>query len=140
MENPIHIIEVGPRDGLQNETVSLPISVKVQFIDMLACTGVSEIEAGAFVSPMQVPQLADTEDVLARIDRKPQVVYSALVPNRRGLERAIEAGIDKVSVFTSASETFNHKNINTSIEGSIRRFESVLAEAHAAGLPVRVIS
>jgi hydroxymethylglutaryl-CoA lyase len=131
------IVEVGPRDGLQNETASIPTDVKIAFVDALSRTGVSEIEVSAFVSPKRVPQLADAEAVFRGIDRKAGIVYSALVPNRKGLERAIDAGVDKVSVFTAASETFNRKNINASIAGSIRRFEPAVKLARQSGLPVR---
>ena len=133
----IRIMEVGPRDGLQNETASIPTEVKVAFVDVLSATGITEIEASAFVSPRWIPQLGDAEEVFGRIERKEGVIYSALVPNEKGLERALEARVDKVSVFTAASETFNRKNINTSIEGSIQRFLPVVERARSAGLPVR---
>ena len=133
----IRIVEVGARDGLQNETAQVPTEAKVDFVDALSGTGVDEIEVSAFVSPRWVPQLGDAEEVLRRISRRPDVVYSALVPNEKGLERALEAKVGKVSVFTAASETFNQKNINTSIEGSIRRFLPVVESARSAGLPVR---
>ena len=118
----VKIVEVGPRDGLQNETAHVPLDAKIAFVDALSLSGVSEIEVSAFVSPRWVPQLADAEEVFRKISRKDSVVYSALVPNERGLERAVASRVDKVSVFTAASETFNRKNINTSTEGSIRRF------------------
>jgi hydroxymethylglutaryl-CoA lyase len=133
----IRIMEVGPRDGLQNETASIPTEVKVSFVDALSATGITEIEASAFVSPKWIPQLGDAEEVFGRIARKEGVIYSALVPNERGLERALEARVDKCSVFTAASETFNQKNINTSVEGSIRRFVPVVERARSLGLPVR---
>jgi hydroxymethylglutaryl-CoA lyase len=133
----IRIVEVGPRDGLQNEKQSIPTEVKVAFVNALSATGADEIEASAFVSPKWVPQLADAEDVFAQITRAPGVVYSALVPNEQGLERALRARADKVAVFTAASETFNRKNINASIAESIARFEPVVAGARRAGLPVR---
>jgi len=133
----IRIVEVGPRDGLQNEKTSVPVETKVAFVDALSGTGVTEIEVSAFVSPRWVPQLGDAEEVFKRIFRDEGVLYSALVPNERGLDRALEARIDKCSVFTSASETFNRKNINTSIEGSIERFLAVVERARSAGLPVR---
>src|SRR5262245_16852146 len=106
------IVEVGPRDGLQNEAKTIPTDVKVAFIDALSETGLREIEASAFVSPKWIPQLADAADVFQRIKRKPGVVYSALVPNEQGLDRAMAARVDKIAVFTAASETFNKKNIN----------------------------
>jgi hydroxymethylglutaryl-CoA lyase len=133
----IRIVEVGPRDGLQNEKTSVPVETKVAFVDALSGTGLTEIEVSAFVSPRWVPQLGDAEEVFKRIFRDRGVVYSALVPNERGLDRALEARIDKCSVFTSASETFNQKNINTSIQGSIERFLPVVERARSAGLPVR---
>jgi hydroxymethylglutaryl-CoA lyase len=133
----LRIVEVGPRDGLQNETAPVPTPAKIAFIDALSRSGVSEIEVSAFVSPRWVPQLSDAADVFNAITRQQGVVYSALVPNHIGLAQALAARVDKVSVFTAASETFNHKNINTSIEGSIRRFRPVVRAARDAGLPVR---
>ncbi len=133
----VKIVEVGPRDGLQNETAVVPADVKVAFVDALSLSGVGEIEVSAFVSPRWVPQLADAEEVFRNIARRAGVVYSALVPNEKGLERAIAARVDKISVFTAASETFNRKNINTSIEGSIGRFLPVARHAHNAGLTLR---
>ncbi len=136
-EEKIRIVEVGPRDGLQNETAPIPTEKKIAFVNALSLTGVDEIEASAFVSPKWVPQLGDAEEVFRSISRKRGVVYSALVPNERGVERALEVDVEKFSVFTAASETFNQKNINTSIEGSIRRFLPVVESAREAGLPVR---
>jgi hydroxymethylglutaryl-CoA lyase len=133
----IRIVEVGARDGLQNETAPVPTEAKISFVDALSGTGVDEIEVSAFVSPRWVPQLGDAEEVFRRISRRRGVDYSALVPNEKGLDRALEAKVDKVSVFTAASETFNRKNINTSIEGSIQRFLPVVESARSAGLPVR---
>ena len=136
MQN-LKIVEVAPRDGLQNETAPVPTEAKVAFVDALSATGVSEIEVSAFVSPRRVPQLGDAQEVFRKIYRRDGVVYSALVPNERGLDQAIEVRVDKVSVFTAASETFNHKNINTSIEGSIQRFVPVVERARKERLPVR---
>jgi hydroxymethylglutaryl-CoA lyase len=133
----IRIVEVGPRDGLQNEKTPVPTETKVAFVDALSGTGVTEIEVSAFVSPRWVPKLGDAEEVFKRIFRNQSVIYSALVPNEKGLDRALEARIDKCSVFTSASETFNQKNINTSIQGSIERFLPVVERTRSAGLPVR---
>ncbi len=135
--NPVRIVEVGPRDGLQNETAVLSIDEKVAFIDRLSLAGLREIEAGAFVRPDKVPQMADSETVFAKIKRWPGVVYSALVPNENGFERALTAKADKIAVFTAASETFNRKNINASIQESIARFKAVVARAKKAKLPVR---
>jgi len=131
------IVEVGPRDGLQNETATIPTETKVAFVNALSETGVGEIEVSAFVSPRRVPQLGDADDVFRKISRKTGVVYSALVPNEKGFDRAAAAGVDKISVFTAASETFNRKNINTSGEGALRRFCPLIARARTAGLPVR---
>jgi hydroxymethylglutaryl-CoA lyase len=133
----IRIVEVGPRDGLQNEARTVPTDVKVAFIDRLSEASLPEIEAGAFVSPKWVPQLSDSDEVFRRIRRVPGVVYSALVPNEKGLERALAARADKVAVFTAASETFNRHNINASLEESIRRFAPVIEGARKARLPVR---
>jgi hydroxymethylglutaryl-CoA lyase len=133
----VKIVEVGPRDGLQNETATVPAAAKVDFVNALSETGVSEIEVSAFVSPRKVPQLGDAEYVFGGLQRRAGIVYSALVPNVQGLERSLAAGVDKVSVFTAASETFNRKNINTSLEGSLRRFLPVIKRARALGLTVR---
>jgi hydroxymethylglutaryl-CoA lyase len=133
----LRFVEVGPRDGLQNEKHSVPLAAKVALVEALAETGVGEVEAGAFVSPKAVPQMADSGEVLQRIRRKKGVVYSALVPNEKGLDAALEAKADKIAVFTAASETFNQKNINASIAESIQRFEPVVGRAAILKLPVR---
>ncbi|HEY7530746.1 MAG TPA: hydroxymethylglutaryl-CoA lyase [Gemmatimonadota bacterium] len=133
----IRIVEVGPRDGLQNEAATVPTDVKVAFVDALSDTGVPEIEVSSFVSPKWVPQLADAEEVFRRIRRSAAVVYSALVPNAHGLERALAAGAEKAAVFTAASETFNRRNVNASIAESIERFRPVAEGARSAGLPLR---
>ncbi len=119
MKAPIRIVEVGPRDGLQNERSTIPTASKVAFVDALSATGLSEIEVSSFVSPAWVPQLADAEEVFRSIQRAPEVTYSALVPNERGLERALTAGAQKIAVFTAASEAFNRRNVNASIAESI---------------------
>ena len=137
MAPPIRLVEVGPRDGLQNEKNPIPLETKIEFIDRLSETGLQEIEAGAFVRPDRVPQMADSDKVFARIKRRSGVVYSALVPNEAGLDRAREAKVDKIAVFTAASETFNRKNINASIAESIERFRPVVAKARELKLPVR---
>ena len=134
---PVKIVEVGPRDGLQNETATVPTEAKVDFVNALSLTGVGEIEVSAFVSPRWVPQLDDAEDVFRKIIRQKDVVYSALVPNEKGLARAVAAGVEKISVFTAASETFNRKNINTTGEGALRRFRPLIDRARVEGLPVR---
>jgi hydroxymethylglutaryl-CoA lyase len=133
----IRITEVGPRDGLQNEPASIATEVKVAFINALAATGVAEVEVGSFVSPKAVPQLADSDEVARKISRRPGVTYSALVPNLRGLERAMAAGIEKIAVFTAASETFTQHNIHASIAESLARFEPVMEGARKRGLRVR---
>lgn len=112
---PIRITEVGPRDGLQNEPEIISTKAKVTFVNALSQSGVAEIEAGSFVSPRAVPQLADSDEVFHRIERRPGVVYSALVPNERGLERARAVGVDKIAVFTAASDTFSQRNIHCTV-------------------------
>jgi hydroxymethylglutaryl-CoA lyase len=131
------IIEVGPRDGLQNEAAIIPTEVKIALVDALSLSGVDEVEVSAFVSHPKIPQLSDAEEVFAAIRRTPGVLYSALVPNERGLERALASGATKASVFTAASETFNLKNINASIEEAFDRFVPVVARARRAGIRTR---
>src|SRR5256885_9201263 len=126
---PIRIVEVGPRDGLQNEKETIPLTAKVGLIDRLSQTGLKEIEAGAFVRLDRIPQMADSADVFENITRKTGVVYSALVPNEAGLDRALEAEADKIAVFTAASETFNQKNVNASIAESLERSKPVIRRA-----------
>ncbi len=133
----VKLVEVGPRDGLQNETQTIPASTKVAFIDRLSSTGLSVIEATSFVSPKAIPQLADAEEVFARINRHPGVAYPVLVPNEKGLERALDAGVREIAVFTAASETFTRKNINCSIAESLTRFEPVVKRARDEGMWVR---
>jgi hydroxymethylglutaryl-CoA lyase len=122
----IRIVEVGPRDGLQNIKQTIPTEIKVAFIDALSETGIDEIEIASFVSPKWVPQMADGEEVCARIKRNPDVTYMALVPNEKGLERAIAGRVDKIAVFTAASETFSQKNTNATIAETIERFKPVI--------------
>jgi hydroxymethylglutaryl-CoA lyase len=133
----VRIVEVGPRDGLQNEPGLVPTDAKVAFVDRLSETGVAEIEVSSFVSPKRVPQLADAEQVFRAIQRGPGVVYSALVPNETGLDRALAAHVDRVSVFTAASESFNRRNVAAGIAASIERFQPVAARARQAGLELR---
>jgi hydroxymethylglutaryl-CoA lyase len=133
----VKMVEVGPRDGLQNESATLTTEIKVELIDRLSDTGLSVIEAGAFVSPKWVPQMADTADVLARIKRKPGVSYPVLVPNMRGFESARAAGVTEIAIFTAASESFAQKNINCSIDESLARFAPVSAAARDANIKVR---
>ncbi|MBK7742890.1 MAG: hydroxymethylglutaryl-CoA lyase [Betaproteobacteria bacterium] len=133
----VRLVEVGPRDGLQNEKATVPTDVKVAFIDRLAAAGLRAIEATSFVSPKWVPQMADAADVMARIARRPGVVYSVLVPNMKGFEGALAAKADEVVVFGAASEAFSQRNINCGIAESIERFRPVAAAALAAGMRVR---
>ena len=133
----VTVVEVGPRDGLQNEPVTLPADVKVRFIEMLADAGLPVVEATSFVSPAAVPQLADADEVLPRIRRRPGVRYPVLVPNMRGLERAVAAGADAVAVFTAASEAFASANINMTIAQSLEAFAPVLAAARERGMWTR---
>lgn len=131
------IVEVGPRDGLQNETTPITTADKLALIGRLAEAGLSRIEATAFVSPRWVPQMADHEAVMRGITRRPGVVYSALVPNEKGAEAALAAGAQALAVFTAASESFCRKNTNCSIAESIARFRPVMRLAGRAGVPVR---
>lgn len=134
---PIRIIEVGPRDGLQNEPAIVSTEDKVSFVNALSRTGVTEIEIGSFVSPHAVPQLADSDEVVRKMERLPGVTYSALVPNEKGLERARAAAMEKIAVFTAASETFARRNIKCGVRESIDRFAPVVAEAKRDGMTVR---
>ncbi|WP_375259150.1 hydroxymethylglutaryl-CoA lyase [Citreimonas sp.] len=137
MTGHVEIFEVGPRDGLQNETRAIATEDKVALVDLLSQAGFRRIECASFVSPKWVPQMADSAEVLAGIRRAPGVSYAALTPNMKGLERAIEARADEVSVFGSASEGFSCANINATIAESLERFAPVVAAAREAGLPVR---
>lgn len=133
----VRIVEVGPRDGLQNVATTVATPVKLEFIAALAAAGLREIEATSFVAARAIPQLADADEVFAQLPRSPDVVYSALVPNERGMRRAISAGARAVAVFTAASETFVHRNMNLSIEASLTGFAPVFALARSEGIPVR---
>ena len=133
----VRIVEVGPRDGLQNEKTIIATGDKIALIDRLSAAGLQSIEATSFVSPKWVPQLADAAEVFAGIRRKPGVHYPVLVPNEQGYDRARAVGADEVAVFTAASEAFNRKNINASIDESIDRFVPVLERAQADGVRVR---
>jgi len=133
----VRLVEVGPRDGLQNEKQMVPTDVKVALIDMLTDAGMPAIEATSFVSPKWVPQMADAADVMARIRRKPGVRYPVLTPNMKGFEAARAAGADEVAVFVAATEAFSKRNINCSIAESLTRAEPVFAAAHAANIRVR---
>lgn len=133
----VRIVEVGPRDGLQNEASLVPASAKISLIDDLASAGLPVIEAGSFVSPKWVPQMADTAEVLAGIPRRPGVAYPVLVPNSKGLEAALAAQVREIAVFGAASEAFSQRNINCSIAESLDRFRPVAERALAEGLRVR---
>ena len=133
----VRIVEVGPRDGLQNEAAPLPVADRVELIDRLGRAGLRAIEAGSFVSPKWVPQMADTDEVLARLHPLPGVRYPVLVPNLRGFEAAHVAGANEIAVFTAASESFSRRNINCSIAESLERFKPVLTAAKESGIPVR---
>ena len=133
----VRIVEVGPRDGLQNEKTIIPAATKVELIDRLSQTGLRMIEATSFVSPKWVPQLADAAEVFAAIRKRPGIRYPVLVPNEQGYERARAVGASEVAVFSAASEAFNRKNINASIDESIERFRPVLERANADGVRVR---
>jgi len=133
----VTIYEVGPRDGLQNESANLPVESKLRLIAALAEAGLSRIELGSFVRPDWIPQLADTDEVARRVARGPGIRYAALVPNRTGLERAIAAGMDEVAVFMSASETHNLKNTNKAVAESLAQFEEIVPLAKKHGLFVR---
>jgi hydroxymethylglutaryl-CoA lyase len=133
----VKMVEVGPRDGLQNEPVPLDAGSKIELIERLADAGLSVVEAGSFVSPKWVPQMADTDKVMAGIRRKSGVSYPVLVPNLKGLEGALAAKVDEIAVFGAASESFSQRNINCSIAESLERFAPVVAQARGHGLRVR---
>lgn len=133
----VRLVEVGARDGLQNETVVVPAEVKIALISRLVEAGLRHIEATAFVSPKWVPQMADHEAVMRGVPRRPGVVYSALTPNLKGFHAAVEAGAQEVAVFAAATEAFSHRNINCSIADSLKRFEAVLSAAREERIPVR---
>lgn len=133
----VKIVEVSPRDGLQNEKEFIPTSVKIELINRLSAAGFPNIEAVSFVSPKWVPQMADGADVMAGIQRRPGTIYSALTPNLKGFDAALAAGMDEVVIFGAASEAFSQKNINCSIAESIARFEPVAQAAKSAGLRLR---
>jgi hydroxymethylglutaryl-CoA lyase len=139
MTNPtdIKIVEVGPRDGLQSETTIIPVQQRIQLIDALSDCGFQTIEAGSFVSPHYVPQMADTADVLAGIRRVPGVSYPVLVPNLMGMNMAVAAQVDEIAIFLSATESFSQRNINCSIEQSLERARDVITLSLAEGIQVR---
>ncbi len=137
MSDRVRIVEVGARDGLQNEKTVIPAADKIALIDRLSATGLRSIEATSFVSQKWVPQLADAAEVYTGIAKKTGVRYPVLVPNEQGYERARAVGVGEIAVFTAASEAFNRKNINASIEESLQRFAPVIARAQADGVAVR---
>ena len=137
MAERVEIVEVGPRDGLQNEPRPIPAAEKVALVDLLSQAGFRRIEVAAFVSPRRVPQMADGAEVLAAIARAPGVRYAALAPNLRGFERALAAGADEVAVFASASEGFSRANLGASIAESLERYAPVAEAAREAGVPLR---
>jgi len=133
----VRVVEVGPRDGLQNEKVTIPTEAKIDYITALADAGLRTIEAGAFVSPKWVPQMVDTAEVYRNIPKDPGVDYPVLVPNLKGLERASDAGVTSIAIFTAASETFNKRNINMSIDESFENYAPVVQRARGEGMRVR---
>ena len=137
LPDSVSIVEVGPRDGLQNEKQGIQLADKIALINGLSETGLQRIEAGSFVSPKWVPQMADSDAVFAAIEQKSNVTYAALTPNMHGLEAAMKAGVREVAVFAAASESFSQKNINCSIKQSIERFEPVVKEGLANNVRVR---
>jgi hydroxymethylglutaryl-CoA lyase len=137
LPSKVTLVDVGPRDGLQNEKQMIPAEVKVELVDRLTDAGFGNIEVTSFVSPKWVPQMADAAEVMARIRRRPGVVYSVLTPNMKGFEGALAARADEIVVFGAASEAFSQKNINCSIAESIERFRPVVAAARAHGIRVR---
>src|SRR5437870_11570264 len=137
MKKHVTIVEVGPRDGLQNEHVAVSTADKIAFVNRLTAARLPVIEVSAFVSPKWVPQMADAEQVFAGITRSPGTRYTALVPNVQGLERALAARVSEVAVFAAATETFSRKNINQSIDESLATYKEVCRRARDAGLRVR---
>jgi hydroxymethylglutaryl-CoA lyase len=133
----VEIVEVGPRDGLQNERISLSAKDKIDFIDQLSLVGYKRIEAGSFVSPKWVPQMASSDEVIRTIKRADGIRYSALTPNIKGFDLAMQVGVQEVAIFGAASESFSQKNINCSIQESLERFSPVVAKAKQHNIPVR---
>ncbi len=137
LPHTVRVVEVGPRDGLQNEKALIPTEQKIQFIAMLAEAGLPVVEATSFVSPRAIPQLSDADAVMAGLTRLPTTSYPVLVPNLKGMERALAAGVQAIAVFTAASESFTHHNINATIAQSLANFRPVVALAQQEGIPVR---
>ena len=137
LPDTVTIVEVGPRDGLQNESTLVPIEIKLQLIDLLADAGLSVIEATSFVSAKWIPQMADAESLMQQLVQRKYIRYPVLTPNMKGFEMAIASGAKEVAIFAAASESFSQKNINCSIEESVERFQPILAEAKLQNIPVR---
>jgi len=137
LPDSVTIVEVGPRDGLQNESHFVPTEQKIKLIELLSETGLKRIEITSFVHPKAIPQLQDSEEIVKRIERKPAVIYSILVPNEKGLERALAARVDEVALFVSASETHNQKNVKMSISDSLRGFRNIAEKALTHGIRMR---
>ncbi len=137
MAERIRLVEVGPRDGLQNEAQAVPAEIKIRLIEDLVDAGHSTVEATSFVSPKWIPQLADAAEVYASLRRRPGVAYPVLVPNLQGLQRALAVGVNEVAIFGAASEAFSQRNINASIDASIERFKPVMEHALTNGIRVR---
>jgi hydroxymethylglutaryl-CoA lyase len=135
--NLVRMVEMGPRDGLQNEQQVVPTATKLALIDRLVAAGLKEVEVTSFVSPKWVPQMGDHAELMAALQRQPGVSYQVLTPNLKGYEGAVAAGADHVAVFAAASEAFSQRNINCSIDASLQRFEPVLAAAKQQGVKVR---
>jgi hydroxymethylglutaryl-CoA lyase len=133
----VTIVEVGPRDGLQNEADFVPTDQKIELINRLSATGLRRIEITSFVHPKAIPQLQDSEEVVKRIERKPGIIYSTLVPNEKGLERALAAGVEEIALFVSASETHNQKNVKMSISDSLKGFRNIAVNALANRIRMR---
>ncbi len=137
MPEQVRVYEVGPRDGLQNEDRKVSTGIKITLIEDLAETGLSHLEIGSFVRPDVVPNMADSPDVYAAVEMEPDVTYPVLVPNKTGMEKAVEAGVEEVAIFAAATETFSQKNLNCSIEESMERFEPVVSMAEQHDIDVR---
>jgi hydroxymethylglutaryl-CoA lyase len=133
----VKMVEVGPRDGLQNEAQTISLDDKLHLVELLVAAGLGYIEAGSFVNPKWVPQMAGSDELFTRLHKQPQVTYAGLIPNLRGFERAIEVGVDEVAVFAAASESFSQKNTNCSIAQSMERFAPIFSAARDAGVRVR---
>jgi len=133
----VRVVEVGPRDGLQNEKARIPVEARVKFVDALVEAGLRTVEIGAFVHPQWVPQMEGTEEVWSAIDRRDGVDYPVLVPNMKGLDRAIDAGVESIAIFTAASDTFNLRNINMSIDESFENYAPVTERARREGMRIR---